>query len=209
MRIGIVGAGAMAQALGAGWAKAGHDIVVGARDADKAMGLASRLGARAGTFAEAAAHGDAVLAALPHTVVLDVVAPLADALAGRAVIDCSNPIVPGPSGPMLITGGGPSAARGIADAVPQAHVVKAFNLCAAEVWARYTDGLAVPLCGNNAGALDLVRALVTDLGATPLDAGGLDRADYVEATAAFVIGVWFAGGDPRTVLPVVEHAQGR
>ncbi|MDX3535696.1 NAD(P)-binding domain-containing protein [Streptomyces sp. MB09-01] len=208
MRIGILGAGAMAEALGAGWAKAGHDIVVAARDADKATDLAARLGARAGTFAEAAAHGDAVLAALPHTAMLDVVAPLADALAGRAVIDCSNPIVPGPGGLMLTTDGGPSAARRIADAAPDAHVIKAFNVCAAEVWARYPDGLAVPLCGDDAGALDLVRALVTDLGAIPLDAGGLDRAGYVEATAAFVIGVWFAGGDPRTVLPLVEHARG-
>ncbi|MEU3692891.1 NADPH-dependent F420 reductase [Streptomyces narbonensis] len=208
MRIGILGAGAMAEALGAGWAKAGHDIVVAARDADKATDLAARLGARAGSFAEAAAHGDAVLAALPHTAMLDVVAPLADALAGRALIDCSNPIVPGPGGLMLTTDGGSSAARRIADAAPGVHVVKAFNLCAAEVWARYPDGLAVPLCGDDADALDLVRELVTDLGALPLDAGGLDRAGYVEATAAFVIGVWFAGGDPRTVLPLVEHARG-
>lgn len=208
MRIGIVGAGAMAEALGAGWAKAGHDIVVGARDADKATALAARLGARAGTFAEAAAHGDVVLAALPHAGMLDVVASLADTLAGRTVIDCSNPIVPGPGGLMLTTDGGPSAARRIADAAPEAHVVKAFNVCAAEVWARYPDSLAVPLCGEEAGALDLVRTLVTDLGAIPLDAGGLDRAGYVEATAAFVIGVWFAGGDPRTVLPLVEHARG-
>nr|WP_073919932.1 DUF6368 family protein [Streptomyces sp. CB00455] len=159
MRIGIMGAGAMAEALGTGWAKAGHDIVVAARDADKATDLAARLGARAGTFAEAAAHGDAVLAALPHTAMLDVVAPLADTLAGRAVIDCSNPIVPGPGGLMLTTDGGPSAARVIADAAPDAHVIKAFNVCAAEVWARYPDGLAVPLCGEDAGALDLVRAL--------------------------------------------------
>ncbi|MEU7072382.1 NAD(P)-binding domain-containing protein [Streptomyces narbonensis] len=208
MRIGILGAGAMAEALGAGWAKAGHDIVVAARDADRATELAARLGARAGTFAEAAAHGDAVLAALPHAATPDVVSPLADALAGRALIDCSNPIVPGPGGPMLTTDGGSSAARRIADAVPGAHVVKAFNLCAAEVWARYPDGLAVPLCGDDAGALDLARALVTDLGGLPLDAGGLDRAGYVEATAAFVIGVWFAGGDPRTVLPLDEHARG-
>lgn len=149
MRIGIVGAGAMAEALGTGWAKAGHDIVVGARDAGKATDLAARLGARAGTFAEAAAHGDAVLAALPHAAMLDVVASLADALAGRAVVDCSNPIVPGPGGLMLTTDGGPSAARLIADAAPDAHVVKAFNVCAAEVWARYADGLAVPLCGED------------------------------------------------------------
>ncbi|QGV79548.1 NADPH-dependent F420 reductase [Streptomyces ficellus] len=208
MRIGILGAGAMAEALGAGWARAGHDIVVAARDADRVTAAAARIGARAGTFAEAAAHGDAVLAALLHTATLDVVAPLAGALAGRAVIDCSNPVAAGPGGLMLTTDGGPSAARRIAAAVPGAHVVKAFNVCAAEVWANCPGGLAVPLCGDDAGALDVVRALVTDVGAIPLDAGGLDRAGYVEATAAFAIGVWFAGGDPRTVLPRVEHAQG-
>ncbi|MFC5027935.1 MULTISPECIES: hypothetical protein [Streptomyces] len=107
---------------------------------------------------------------------------------------------------MLTTDGGPSAARRIAAAAPGAHVVKAFNLCAAGVWAAPTEGLAVPLCGDDANALALVRTLVTDLRAVPLDAGGLDRAGYLEATAAFVIGIWFAGGDPRTVLPPLEHS---
>lgn len=205
MRIGILGAGAMAGALGAGWARAGHDIVVGARDADRAAGLAARIGGRAGTFEDAAGHGEAVLAALPHAAMDDVIASLAGPLAGRALIDCSNPIVPMPGGIVLATDGGPSAARRIADAAPDAHVVKAFNVCAAEVWAAHAEGLAVPLCGDDAGALGLVRTLVTDLRAVPLDAGGLDRAGYLEATAAFVIGVWFAGGDPRTVLPPLEH----
>lgn len=206
MRIGILGAGGMAEALGTGWAEAGHDIVVGARDAGRAADLAARLGARAGTLADAAEHGETVLAALPHAAMSDVITPLADRLAGRAVIDCSNPIVPGPDGLVLATDGGPSAARRIAAAAPGAHVVKAFNLCAAGVWAAHTEGLAVPLCGDNAHALALVRTLVTDLRAVPLDAGGLNRAGYLEATAAFVIGIWFAGGDPHTVLPPLEHS---
>ncbi|MEC4018375.1 hypothetical protein [Streptomyces sp. H27-D2] len=46
------------------------------------------------------------------------------------------------------------------------------------------------------------------MGAVPLDVGGVDRAGYLEATAAFVIGVWFTGGDPRTALPHAEHAHG-
>ncbi|MGW0391630.1 NAD(P)-binding domain-containing protein [Streptomyces sp. NPDC003042] len=63
----------MAEALGAGSAEAGHDIVCGARDAARASDLASRVGASASPRAEAATHGDAVL---------DVVAPLSGVPAG-------------------------------------------------------------------------------------------------------------------------------
>ncbi|WP_406278691.1 NADPH-dependent F420 reductase [Embleya sp. NBC_00896] len=209
MRIGILGAGNMAGALGAKWVRAGHDVVIGARSAERAEVLAKRIGARAGTFAEAAGHGDAVLSAVGHGAAAEVVGPAAERLAGKALLDCSNPIVPGPGGLMLTTGGGPSAARALADAAPGAHVVKAFHLCAAEVWAgALADGLAVPLCGDDADALDVAGELVADVGSVPLPVGGLERAGYLEATAAIVIGMWFAGQDPRTMLPLAENAHG-
>jgi predicted dinucleotide-binding enzyme len=63
--------------------------------------------------------------------------------------------------------------------------------------------LSVPLCGDDPGALDAVRTLVRDLGATPVDGGGLERAALLEATAAFVIGLWFGGVDAQAVLAPV------
>jgi predicted dinucleotide-binding enzyme len=48
--------------------------------------------------------------------------------------------------------------------------------------------------------------LVRDLGCEPVDAGGLDRAGLPEAAAAFAIGLYLGGGDPRAVFPPVEYA---
>jgi predicted dinucleotide-binding enzyme len=199
MRIGILGTGGMADALGTQWRGAGHDVVAGGRSAD--VGLR-----------QAAEHGtDAVLVALPYRAAVEVVAELAEPLRGRVLIDCTNPVGPGFR---LLTAGGPAAAERLAAAAPAAHVVKAFNLCHVDVW-RMTppvfDGrpLAVPLCGDDEHALSVVRRLVRDLGCEPLAAGGLDRAGLVEATAALLIGLWVGeGADAQAIAPPLAHAGG-
>ncbi|RFS85839.1 NADP oxidoreductase [Actinomadura spongiicola] len=211
MRIGVLGAGNMADALATRWARGGHDVRIGARTPAKAVALAERVGGRTvgGTLREAARFGEVVLLAVWYEGVQDVLRQ-AGPLTGRVVIDCTNPMEPPFEG--LKTGAGPSAARRVADATG-ARVVKAFNLCHESVW-RLTPPvfggrpLGVPLCGDDEEALAVVRALVTDLGCVPMDAGGLDRAGLLEATAAFVVGLWFAGQDPTAMLPPPEHAGG-
>ncbi|GAB2573580.1 NAD(P)-binding domain-containing protein [Streptomyces capparidis] len=211
MRIGILGTGGMASALGGAWARAGHEVFVGGRDPAAARAVAAGIGgAGHGTLADAAAHGEAVLAAVPADAAPGVAGRLAAALAGRTLIDCTNPLVPGDDGPRLALGGAASAARRIADAAPGAHVVKAFNLCHVSVWtvpdpAFQGTPLAVPLCGDDPGALRTAAALVASLGCTSLPCGGLDRAAYLEATAAFAIGVWWSGGEPRFAFPATER----
>ncbi|MFJ3585497.1 NADPH-dependent F420 reductase [Streptomyces sp. NPDC090127] len=202
MRIGILGTGAMAEALGGQWARAGHEILVGGRTAARAEALAGRTGARAGTLREAARFGDATLLALPYDAVLDVIAEVGPLPAGRVLIDCTNAIGPGL---VLTTGEGPGAARRIA-AATGARVVKAFNHVTPAVWSRtppvFADGpLTVPLCGDDAEALALVATLATDMGCAPLVTGGLRHADLLESATAFLIGLWHAGQDPRTLLP--------
>ncbi|MEU8031647.1 NAD(P)-binding domain-containing protein [Streptomyces sp. NPDC049099] len=197
MRIGILGTGAMADALGGQWRRAGHQVVAGSR---------SR-----GDVRVAVEHGaDAVLLALPYPAVVDVVAELD--LNGRVLVDCTNPV----GGPDfgLLTAGGPAAAERIAAAAPGARVVKAFNLCHESVW-RLTPPvfagrpLAVPLCGDDEDALTVVRRLVRDLGCEPLNAGGLDRAGLLEATAALLIGLWVGeGADAQAIAPPLEFAAG-
>lgn len=209
LRIGILGAGNMAAALGAKWVTAGHDVLIGARSAERADSLARRIGARAGSLSDSAAYGDAVLTSVGHAATAEVIGPLAHHLAGKAVLDCSNPIAQGPGGPMLVTAAGTSAAQAVAAAAPDAHVVKAFHLGTADVWAGpLANGLAVPLCGDDELALALAGDLVTDIGAIPLQVGGLDRAGYLEAMAAIVIGMRLAGQDPRTMLPLAEPVRG-
>ncbi|WP_214324366.1 NADPH-dependent F420 reductase [Nonomuraea sediminis] len=216
MRVGILGAGAMAVALGGGWATAGHEVLVGARDQDRAGKAAGSIGAgaRAGTLREAAGFGEAVLLAVPAAAVADVLAACGGALDGRTVIDCTNAFQPdqaAPGGVMAFVLSEEAVAEKVAALAPEARVVKAFNLCAAEVWAasevRLFEGrrLAVPLCGDDAVALDLTAGLATDLGLHPVRAGGLNRARYLEATSVFVVSLWFAGHDARAMFPPLEH----
>ncbi|MFF3377870.1 NADPH-dependent F420 reductase [Streptomyces sp. NPDC002680] len=213
-RVGILGTGGMADALGTQWARAGHEVFVGGRNAGRAAALAHRIGAvGSGDLPQAAEHGtDAVLLALPCPVAADTVAALEVPLRGRVLIDCTNPVGPGFA---LLTEGGPSAARRIASAAPAAHVIKAFNLCHEDVWRLASpvfDGrpLAVPLCGDDEHALSVVRQLVRDLGCEPLNAGSLDRAALLEATAALLIGLWVGeGADAQAIAPPREFAGGR
>ncbi|GAA2388240.1 NAD(P)-binding domain-containing protein [Nonomuraea africana] len=191
MRIGILGAGGMADALGTQWTRAGHEVMTSGRSsgsATQAMGY--------GSFSQAMAYGEAVLLAVPAHAALEVAD---DSLRGKVLIDCTNPIRDGE-----LTADHPMAER--VAAATGARVVKAFNLCHVDVW-RMTPPvfggrpLAVPLCGDDEEALTVVRGLVADLGCTPFDGGGLARAALLEATAAFMIGLWFKGLDAQAIAP--------
>ena len=209
MRIGVLGTGTMAEGLAGQWARAGHTVFIGGRTPGKAQALAERIGhgARAGSLREAAGFGEVTLLAVAYEGVaatLDAAGAGEGTLSGRALIDCTNAVVPGRF--VLATDGGPGVAERIAAQAVGAHVVKGFNLCADSVWRMtppvFADGpLAVPLCGDDEGALEAVRTLVRDMGCVPLDGGGLERARHLEATAAFLLGFWFAGAEPRTALP--------
>ncbi|MFG1790054.1 NADPH-dependent F420 reductase [Nocardia sp. NPDC049149] len=214
MRIGIIGAGAMARALGGGWVAAGHEVLVGARSADKAADAATAIGAAAGTLHEAAGFGEVVLLALPVAALDEVLRSVGEQLAGRTVIDCTNAFAPDTAAPQGTTAfvlTEDAVAERVAAGAPGARVVKAFNVCAAEIWAseaRVFDErrLAVPLCGDDEAALRQVATLTEDLKLQPVSAGGLNRAKYLEAVSVFTVGLWFAGHDARAVFPPLEAA---
>ncbi|MFC5006640.1 NADPH-dependent F420 reductase [Dactylosporangium cerinum] len=205
MRIGILGTGNMAAALGGAWVDAAHEVVIGGRDPAKAAATAARIGAAGhGTLADAAGFGEAVLVAVPAGAVAEVIADVAGQLAGRTVIDCTNPLQPTADGLMLAT-------TSITRSVPGAHLVKAFNLCHESIWRQrwpVYEGqrLVVPFCADDAGAVAVVDALVTSIGCAPAHCGGLVRAGYLEATAALAIGMWFAGAEPRWAFPAPAEA---
>lgn len=207
MNIGVLGTGGMAAALGGAWTAAGHNVVIGGRSQERAERTAGRIGAAGhGTLADAAGHGDAILVAVPATDAPQLVGGLAGILAGRTVIDCSNPLVPTGDGPMLNTSGATSVAQQLATAAPDAQVVKAFNLCHASIWTlrppTFEDvPLAVPYCADHPTAAAATQTLISSIGCTPAPCGALARAAYLEATAALAIGLWWAGGQPRAAFP--------
>ncbi|MFD0365142.1 NADPH-dependent F420 reductase [Nocardia sp. GCM10030253] len=216
MRIGIIGAGQMAQALGGGWAEAGHEIVIGARSRAAADGLAASIGhgARAGDIVDAAEFGDVVLLALPVSALDEVLGAVGEKLVGRTVIDCTNAFMPdeaAPAGATAFVLAEDAVAERVAATAPGAHVVKAFNVCAAEVWAsdaREFEGrrLGVPICGDDPTAVRQVAELAEDLNLQPVSSGGLHRAKYLEATSVFTVGLWFSGQDARAVFPPLDAA---
>jgi 8-hydroxy-5-deazaflavin:NADPH oxidoreductase len=208
MRIGILGTGALAGALGGRWARAGHDLVVGGRSLSKAQSLASRLGsgARAGTPRQAVTGRDAVLLAVPWDGVRDVLGTAGAAegtLDGIPLIDPVNPVGHGVG--VLRTPPGVAAAQQIAAIAPRAHVVKAFHLFPASQWTAPggQTAVTVAMCGDDPIALRTVGQLVSDVGGAPAVLGSLDRSRQLEEVAGFVIGLAFAGADPRSAIPSV------
>ena len=210
MRVTILGAGNLAQALGHGWSKAGHELIVASRRYQRAEALAGRLGpaARAEPPRVAVRDTDAVLLAVPWAAVPDALRDAGGttgALAGVPLIDPTNPVEHG-VGELLVPAGR-SAAQRIAELAPGAHVVKAFHLLPAGHWSSPGAGSAiVPLCGDDPDALSTVEALVTDLGARPVVLGPLARARQLEEAAGFVIGLAFRGMDPARAVSPAEEA---
>jgi predicted dinucleotide-binding enzyme len=205
VRIGILGTGTLAAGLGAGWSRAGHEVVVAGRSAGKARALADRLGTgvRAATPAEAVAGAGAVLLAVAWEGVEDILR-LAVPLAGAVLIDPTNPVEHG-VGVVRVAGGG-SAAERIAELTPGARVVKAFHLFPADRWTDPPAGeppVTVAMCGDDPDALRVAGELVRAVGAVPAVLGPLHRARQLEEVAGFVIGLAFAGVDPNAAIPRV------
>jgi hypothetical protein len=198
MRIGTLGNGMMAEALTTHWAKAGHDVMIGGRDPERAAAVAGRVGGTAGSPADAASYGDVVLLAVPAEVAVEVARLVPS---GTTLIDCTNAL-----DHRDFTLARPATAEEISRAVPGVQVVKAFNLAADAVWRNPPAGLAVPICGDD--GIAVVAELVRDLGCVPVPAGGLRRARLLEATAALAIGIWVSGGDVRAMFPPLAAAFG-
>lgn len=208
MRIGVLGAGMMAEALAEAWVQAGHEVLIGGRTPQKSAELAKRIGASAGTLREAAEFGEVILLAVRREGLAETLeragAP-EGTLAGKTVIDCGNAV--DVTDFSLVTWEGKSLAEQAQHLAPGSHVVKAFNQAHARVWQMMPpsfDGrpLAVPFAGDDEGK-KIARTLITDLGAEPLDAGDLSQARHLEAMAIVVIRLLFSGYDPHSAFAFV------
>jgi hypothetical protein len=174
MKIGVIGSGDVGEALATGLAAAGHEAVVGSR----APGKTRLDGIEVVTQRAAAEVGDVVVLALPAGVVVDVAGELRGALADKPVVDTANEY---PS-----AGAEPSLAAHVAEAAPEAHLVKAFNTIGANLMTDpVVDGTPATmfLAGDDADAVETVRALAADLGFEPVVAGDLAAAAHLEHLA--------------------------
>ena len=186
--ISIIGSGNMATAIGTRAAKHGHTVELMSRNTAKAQALADQIGdaATVGTFGARPA-GDIVILAVLHAGAVDVVTQYGDALAGKIVVDITNPFNADASG--LVTTPGNSVSQQIAAAAPEgAHVVKAFNSIFSGVLAQ-DKPLDVFFAGDSAEAKARVAAFVESLAMRPLDAGGLQMTHALEWAGILLVGV--------------------
>jgi predicted dinucleotide-binding enzyme len=185
--ISIIGLGNMASAIGALAVKGGNAVEVIGRNPAKAAALARELGngATAGTWGAAPA-GEIVILAVLFDSAVPVVSQYGDALAGKIIVDITNPFTPDAKG--LVTPDGSSAAEEIAKAAPGAHVVKAFNTLFSNVLAAGGQ-LDVFMAGDDAHAKASVSAFIESLGLRPMDAGDLSMAHWLEGAGLVEMGL--------------------
>lgn len=198
------GTGPQGRGLALRFAKAGHEVVLGSRDAARAAELATELIAGPGrgdsTLAisglanpEACRSADVVVVALPWEAHRDVLVALAGDLAGKIVVDCVNPLGRDERGIFGLTVPEGSAAEQAAAVLPQSRVVAAFNhlsfviLLDPDIDEVDADVLVL---GDDREATDLVAGLASSIrGVRGIYGGRLRNAGQVEAFTANLISI--------------------
>jgi len=187
VNVGILGSGTVAQTLGAGFLKHGHAVMLGTRDPAKlAPWEAEHPGAKVGSFAEAARFGETLVLAVKGSAALEVLHLAGGAaLAGKAVMDTTNPIGGPPVNGVLpyFTTMDQSLMERLQQAYPAAHFVKCFSSVgnARMVNPRYADGPPTMfICGNDAAAKRTVSGVLEQFGWATLDLGSVEAARAIE-----------------------------
>ena len=189
MKVGVLGSGDVAKALAAGFIKHGHQVTLGTRDAGKLKDfLAQHKGAQAASFADAAKFGDLVVLAVKGTVALDALKAAGAAnLAGKAVIDATNPIADAPPENGVLkyfTDLDQSLMERLQKAFPDVHFVKAYNSVGnARMINPEFPGGAKPtmfICGDDDKAKSVVRGINDQFGWETTDMGKAEAARAIE-----------------------------
>ncbi|GAB3764983.1 hypothetical protein FB382_000799 [Nocardioides ginsengisegetis] len=164
--LSILGTGNMGQAIAAVAGRGGHPVqLLGQSDAGTAI------------------TGDIVVLAVPYPAVADVIAQRGESLAGKVVVDITNPLN-FETFDALVVPADSSAAAQIAAALPQSRVLKAFNTTFAGTLAAGTVGpipTTVLIAGDDADAKSELAGVITSGGLKAVDAGALSRARELEA----------------------------
>jgi len=164
--VSIIGTGNMGQAIAAVAGKGGHTVqLLGENDSATPV------------------SGDVVVLAVPYPAVGAVIAQRGESLAGKIVVDITNPLN-FETFDSLVVPADSSAAAEIAAALPQSHVLKAFNTTFAGTLAAGTVGpltTTVLIAGDDTDAKSTLAGILTSGGLNAIDAGALKRARELEA----------------------------
>jgi 8-hydroxy-5-deazaflavin:NADPH oxidoreductase len=203
VKVGILGSGDVAKALGAGFVAHGHEVVLGTRDVPGLTPWASEHGAVVGSVVEAASHGELLVLAVRGSAAEKVLRAAGESnLAGKPVVDTTNPIADAPPDHGVIryfTTLDESLMERLQSAFPSAKLVKAFN----SVGNAHMVDPDLPggpptmfVCGNDDEAKATVRAILDDFGWDAADLGSVEAARAIEPLCilwclpGFVDGTW-------------------
>lgn len=195
----VGGTGPQGRGLGYRLARSGHEVVLGSRDEGRARDAADELAQRVGPAGsvrgaantDAAWAADVVILAVPYDGHDDLVAGLRDALAGKIVVSCVNPLGFDRQGPFGVDVESGSAAESAAALLPGSRVVGAFHhLSAVTLIADEPLVEDVLVCGDDREAKQVVMDLATAVTGRPgVDAGRLRLARQLEPLTAVLISV--------------------
>jgi len=180
-KIAVFGFGSIGQQLASLFSAAGKSVIVCTRSATSGTNQYQHA-----SFLEGAQQADAIALAIPYSIAKEVLASVSIPLAGKTVIDCTNPLNDDWS-PLLL-GQETSAAEELAAAVPKSNVVKAFNtifadVMSAEYFARHPQLMTAFIASDDAASKTAVMELAEAIGLAPLDVGPLSTSRYLEAMA--------------------------
>ena len=182
--VGILGSGEVGQALARAFLAAGHPVKIGSRSPAKLADFVAKTEAISGTFAETAAFGEIVVIATHGAGALEAIELGGkENFTGKVVIDVTNPLELSTGKPQLYVGHTDSLGEQVQRAIPDAHVVKAFNTVGNPLMFRPDLPGGPPdmfLCGNDAGARSTVADICKDFGWGIADLGGIESSRYLE-----------------------------
>jgi predicted dinucleotide-binding enzyme len=190
-RVGVLGSGEVGRRLAAGFSSRGHSVMIGSRDPGKAelhdWLTGDGAGIEAGTFAQAAAHGELLVLAVLGSAAEQAIADAGvDNFSGKVVIDAMNPLdFSGGFPPKLAISGEDSLGEQVQRMLPAAKVVKAFNIIGNQYFVdpSFPEGQPTMLiAGDDETAKGTVGDVVADFGwPDPVDIGGIEGARELEA----------------------------
>jgi hypothetical protein len=188
MKVGVLGSGDVAKVLAGGFLKHAHDVMMGTRTPAKLTEWARQNPkGRVGSFADAAQFAELVVLAVKGTVAADALRAAGGAnLAGKPVIDATNPIADSPptNGVLkFFTNLDESLMERLQRKFPDARFVKAFNSVgnALMVNPQFKDGKPTMfICGNDEPAKRIVSGILDQFGWEMADMGKVEAARAIE-----------------------------
>lgn len=192
----VGGTGALGSGLALRLARAGHQVVIGSRDAAKAVEAAAALSAETGATLRgtdnltAATEGDVIMVTVPFASQAATLAQIAPAAAGKVVVDATVPLKPPKVARVQLPAEGSAAAIAAAALGPEVRLVTAFHSTSAQKLRGGAPMEAdVLVFGDDVAARETVVAIIGSLGLTGVHGGPLDNAVAAEAMTSVLISI--------------------